>query len=490
MFEELPAGPDFPAAARGMSQGLRGGLKASPTCAELTARDVDAALRSALDDLQRAEQNAVLCFAEIVRRKLYQELGYATIHLYASEALGFSQSRTYRFLRLAEDLERLPRLRAALATGEVGWTKAREVVKVAGPATEEQWIEAAKRTGRRGLEAQVQRAQKLRAAKRRANPGQGEIAALCAAPATGGGVFSTATGAGASGEPFVATAGESLAALAGEPLADDARAAVVFRLDPLQLTRYEVLIERIRKVRVVSAATSREEILLLGLEELLHSAGGSGNPAERVRPERGAAPRGSEAFNREEAQGGSETRTGDGWSAGQAPAGLADRGGQAPTNGADRDAVSAVQPDLSPRGHSATCYKLVIYKCDTCRRAFVQTSRGEKEIGSAQLAAIACDAVVARPGARNQGMIAPAVRAAVLARDRHRCRAPGCVNTRFLEVHHIVAREQGGSNRAENLVTLCSSCHRQWHARGLGAHFLRRGRPGGARKAGQRDPAT
>ena len=130
--------------------------------------------------------------------------------------------------------------------------------------------------------------------------------------------------------------------------------------------------------------------------------------------------------------------------------------------------------ELWPRGHSATNYRIIIYKCDTCRRAVVQTSRGEKAIAPDQLAAIECDTVVVRPGARNEATIAPSVRAAVMARDRHRCRAPGCANTRFLEVHHITPREKGGSNRAENLVTLCSSCHRQWHARGLGAHFLRR----------------
>ena len=54
--------------------------------------------------MQRAEKNAVLWFAEINGRGLFRELGYSSIHQYAAEALGFSQSRTYQFLRLAESV--------------------------------------------------------------------------------------------------------------------------------------------------------------------------------------------------------------------------------------------------------------------------------------------------------------------------------------------------------------------------------------------------
>lgn len=85
---------------------------------KVSAHEADAALRQPLDELLGAERNAVLWFAEIARRKLYLELGYASIHQYASEALGFSNNKTGRFLRLAADLERLPGMRAAPAKGE------------------------------------------------------------------------------------------------------------------------------------------------------------------------------------------------------------------------------------------------------------------------------------------------------------------------------------------------------------------------------------
>lgn len=59
------------------------------------------------------------------------------------------------------------------------------------------------------------------------------------------------------------------------------------------------------------------------------------------------------------------------------------------------------------------------------------------------------------------------VREYVLFRDRHTCQCPKdkskqkCVDT--LEVHHIVYRSNGGSDKPSNLITLCSRHHKQLH---------------------------
>jgi hypothetical protein len=115
-----------------------------------------------------------------------------------------------------------------------------------------------------------------------------------------------------------------------------------------------------------------------------------------------------------------------------------------------------------PAGPAA---QIIIHQCPDCERATVTTSRGERRVAPAQLAALTCDAHVQRPGKPNRATIAPSVRAAVLARDRHHCATPACRATHFLEVHHVKPRGQGGSNRAENLITLCSRCHGFVHER-------------------------
>ena len=99
--------------------------------ASLSAREVDDRLRGSLRELKQAERNCVLWFSDLMKRRLYLELGFSSIYQYASERLGFSESKTAQFVRLSKSLAELPRLRASVARGEVSWTKAREVVKVA-----------------------------------------------------------------------------------------------------------------------------------------------------------------------------------------------------------------------------------------------------------------------------------------------------------------------------------------------------------------------
>jgi hypothetical protein len=72
-------------------------------------------------------------------------------------------------------------------------------------------------------------------------------------------------------------------------------------------------------------------------------------------------------------------------------------------------------------------------------------------------------AAPAPPIARAKQHIPPAVRRAVLARDRHRCRVPGCTHATFLDIHHVVPRSEGGSNDPANIITLCGAHHRASH---------------------------
>jgi hypothetical protein len=59
--------------------------------------------------------------------------------------------------------------------------------------------------------------------------------------------------------------------------------------------------------------------------------------------------------------------------------------------------------------------------------------------------------------------VPPAVRRAVLLRDRHRCQVPDCRHATFVDVHHLRARAARGGNDLENLLTLCGAHHRACH---------------------------
>ena len=57
-------------------------------------------------------------------------------------------------------------------------------------------------------------------------------------------------------------------------------------------------------------------------------------------------------------------------------------------------------------------------------------------------------------------------RKAIYRRDGYRCAL--CDSTRFIQVHHVVPRGQGGpSGNVMNLITLCSDCHALAHGTNL-----------------------
>ena len=359
--------------------------------AGLCAREAHEQLLTALAELRRAERSALLCFAEIQERKLYQELGYCSMQLYAQEALGFSRSKTFQFLKLAESFERLPKLKSAVAKGEVSWTKAREVVKVASHRSEARWIREAKTSSSRQLERKVVQAKAASEAK------SSPQTSLLAPPA----------------------AGEGKRSLTSEPLPVEAQPVKLsLNFTAEQFAQFESLLESLRKR---GEKDSREELILAALDTMAQ--------------ERSVGISGERALQDSGEEAGGERRE-------------------------------------SPRGDWSSPRQIIIYRCENCGKASVQSSRGLLPLTAAEASAAECDARVLAPGERNRATIPPAMRREVLARDRHRCRVKGCGRAHFLEVHHLVPRSEGGENRPENLVTLCASCHRLLHERGLAGGAL------------------
>lgn len=56
-----------------------------------------------------------------------------------------------------------------------------------------------------------------------------------------------------------------------------------------------------------------------------------------------------------------------------------------------------------------------------------------------------------------------AQRRQILRRDGYCCAVPGCPNSIWLDVHHIIYYSLGGLTAGENLITLCTKCHKNVH---------------------------
>ncbi len=108
-------------------------------------------------------------------------------------------------------------------------------------------------------------------------------------------------------------------------------------------------------------------------------------------------------------------------------------------------------------------HMIVLQECPTCRQASLNNSRGMFEVAKPLLEVAKCDATLQGEDGGRRSIIPPRLRRQVLARDHHRCQYPGCRHASFLQIHHRVPLSQGGATELENLVTLCSKCHRRLH---------------------------
>jgi hypothetical protein len=111
--------------------------------------------------------------------------------------------------------------------------------------------------------------------------------------------------------------------------------------------------------------------------------------------------------------------------------------------------------------------QIAIAVCPSCKVARQSGAGVELAISPATFERAACDAqwLGNVDGARTRATqdVTPATRKLVRARDRDRCRVPGCRSAQNIDVHHIVHREHGGSHEPSNLVCLCFGHHTAHH---------------------------
>ena len=113
-------------------------------------------------------------------------------------------------------------------------------------------------------------------------------------------------------------------------------------------------------------------------------------------------------------------------------------------------------------------YQLAYTVCTECKRGWQDGGGITVEVPPPVIARALCDAqelgsLDAESPERAKQTIPPAVRRLVMRRDHARCRVPDCRCHRNLDVHHIVPRAEGGSNKPDNLLVLCEAHHLAHH---------------------------
>ena len=100
-----------------------------------------------------AEEGRWLLAAQRLRTHVH--LGLGSFVEYVGRMFGYRPRTTHEKLRVAEALERLPLLAAALERGELSWSAVRELTRVAVAETEATWLAAGTAKTLRELEELV-----------------------------------------------------------------------------------------------------------------------------------------------------------------------------------------------------------------------------------------------------------------------------------------------------------------------------------------------
>jgi hypothetical protein len=115
----------------------------SPSVGDLSVAELDEKLEEAVKEHERSERLICDYLLEMRKRRGYEKFGFSDIYYYAEARFGFSVRKTRYLLGLAQQLQKLPRIKDALVQGRLGWTKASRIARFATAEDEAMWLDSA-----------------------------------------------------------------------------------------------------------------------------------------------------------------------------------------------------------------------------------------------------------------------------------------------------------------------------------------------------------
>jgi hypothetical protein len=90
--------------------------------------------------------------------RLHHHLGSSSVEAYAEKHFRLDHRSTREMVRVAEALKELPRLREAYLMGQLDWSLVVELIRVAAPETEEEWLAFAEKKPVRAIKLEIENA--------------------------------------------------------------------------------------------------------------------------------------------------------------------------------------------------------------------------------------------------------------------------------------------------------------------------------------------
>ena len=126
-------------------------------------------------------------------------------------------------------------------------------------------------------------------------------------------------------------------------------------------------------------------------------------------------------------------------------------------------ATAVLEGGATSSAQAGAKYQIRVTRCENCDQAFQEGAGRKIAISPADAARAECDAQWIGNDQRAKQDIAPKTRRLIWHRDGGKCVVPSCRSSRYIDIHHIIARADGGNHEAGNLTLLCDGHHRALH---------------------------
>ncbi len=381
------------------------------------------------------------CLLAVEQTKLYQRFGCSGAVHYGTAILGLGTKHARNLRRVARELENLPRLSRAAEKGEISWGKLREIVGKASPETEDIWLALAKNRSDHDIQRLVRATERGKLPWENAQPEEPDIRLQLHLTAERGEIFERARA--------------SLSQKLDQPISiiDALEHLVLEHLAGRQLSTEIIKNAKLEARRGASAAKRRHAHLVEEARELAENLTHAHNTLEVAL---GLPP--SYEFN-EHSHSVETTEVSESQKISTPPESfLPSRHCGTPESSPSSGHYGA--PEFSPLSGLSDPSELS--EAGGCSNGL------EPEVIEVQK--VECPGRDTREW-RNPRLrynlkargATPAQRRELLRRDGHCCSTPGCPNRHWLHLHHLVPFARKGSTSPENLIALCSACHKNYH---------------------------
>ncbi|MCH7797720.1 MAG: AAA family ATPase [Planctomycetes bacterium] len=126
----------------------------------LAAEEADRRVAMAVRAGDVGARSLAFYLADFADRGVYQQLGFHSVELYAETRYHIRPSTTRQYVATGRALLELPGIDRAFRRGGLFWSQVRELIRVATPETEDEWVEFAKGRTARQIAAEVARRRK------------------------------------------------------------------------------------------------------------------------------------------------------------------------------------------------------------------------------------------------------------------------------------------------------------------------------------------